>query len=209
MRPLAVSLSLSLSLGAGVALAQLPCSKQPDHQRMRAALEEARAKRPRNPKPLLAMKQGSVDPSLAADLQKFDWYLAGMWSSADKRFAAAWPDEVLDYDLTRYRPDGGELRFRFTVSEFDASRMVLESFSSSSEPTSFVDVRKVGPQTYWDVSTMRGDQRHRVVSYKNGVLVLDVRYDLGLLLEGTPNSKLVTFREVRIALPRLFESTGG
>ncbi len=206
MRPLAVA--LSLSLGAGVAFAQLPCSKQPDHQRMRAALEEARAKRPRDPKLLLATKQGSVDPSLAADLQKFDWYFAGMWSSADKRFSAASPDEaVFDYDLTRFGSDGGQLRFKFMVSRFDASRMVLETFSYG-DPTSFVDVRKVGPQTYWDVSSISGDQRHRVVSYKNGVLVLDVRYDLGLLLEGTPNSKLVTFREVRIALPRLFESTG-
>jgi hypothetical protein len=41
-----------------------------------------------------------------------------------------------------------------------------------------------------------------VVQYQGGVLVLDISYD------GKANSRTVKGRDVRIAVPRLFESTG-
>ena len=39
-------------------------------------------------------------------------------------------------------------------------------------------------------------------SYEHGVLIVDLSYD------GKVNSKTVKFRDVRVAMPRLFESTG-
>ena len=63
-------------------------------------------------------------------------------------------------------------------------------------------MRKVGKQTYLEVTAFGEKELHRVVSYEKGVLVLDLSYD------GKPNSKKVKFRDVRIAMPRLFESSG-
>lgn len=46
------------------------------------------------------------------------------------------------------------------------------------------------------------EELHRVVSYEKGVLILDLSSD------GKPKSKTVKFRDVRIALRRMFESAG-
>ena len=65
-----------------------------------------------------------------------------------------------------------------------------------------VGVEKVGKETYLAITAYGSKELHRVVSYADGVLILDISYD------GKPRSKQVKFRDVRIAVPRMFESSG-
>lgn len=60
----------------------------------------------------------------------------------------------------------------------------------------------MGKQTYLKRLSYGEKELHRVVSYANDVLIIDVSYD------GVPNSKKVKFRDVWIAMPRKFESSG-
>lgn len=203
MTPMVRTLVATLCLWATAALAQVPIVKQPELSVLKAALENARAKRPLDSAPLLALKQGPIDATLADDLQKFDWYLPGAWSYPEKKFGVTWSDDdCFQYDLNRYLPDGTELSFTFSINRLDATKMQLTHVNFTQPPPTSVAVRKVGKQTYWELTAYGVKELHRVVSYEKGVLVLDVSYD------GKPNSKKVKFREVRIALPRHFESTG-
>ena len=65
-----------------------------------------------------------------------------------------------------------------------------------------VGIKKVGKETYLELTAYGSKELHRVVSYEKGVLILDISYD------GKPRSKTVKFRDVRIAMPRMFESEG-
>lgn len=192
-----------LSLFATAALAQVPIEKQPDLETFRAAVKAARARRPLEAKALLAIRQGPIEATLAEDLQKYDWYLAGAWSYPEKKFGVTWADEeVFQYDLYRYLPAGTELSYSFSVNRLDPSKAQLTHLNFTEPPPTSAAVRKVGQQTYLEVTAFGAKELHRVVSYEKGVLIIDLSYD------GKAHSKTVKFRDVRIALPRLFESSG-
>jgi hypothetical protein len=82
--------------------------------------------------PLLALKQGPIDATLADDLQKYDWYLAGARSYPEKKFGVNWADaECFQY---RYLPDGAELSFSFTINRLDATKMQLTHVNFTQPP---------------------------------------------------------------------------
>jgi hypothetical protein len=83
-------------------------------------------------------------------------------------------------DLEAFRTAVMEAR----AKRLDPAKAVLNHLSFIQPPPMSAAVRKVGKQTYLEVTA------------------LDLSYD------GKPNSKLVKFRDVRIAMPRLFESSG-
>jgi hypothetical protein len=194
---------LPLCLLATAAAAQVPIERQPDHPALQAALLEARAKRPRDGKALVAIKQGPIAPTLAKDLVNFDWYLAGAWSYPEQKFGVGYDrDELFQFDLNRYLADGAELSYSFSINELDPAKMKLNHYNFELPPKSSAAIRQVGKQTYFELTAYGVKELHRVVSYEQGVLILDLSYD------GKPNSKKVKFRDVRIAVPRLFESAG-
>lgn len=189
---MALTAALSLLL-----LSQVSPEHAPDLVRLQAGLDAAYARRP-TLQALVALKEGPVAPSLEEDLQTHDWLVAGAWSYVDRD-----PTEYTrslggnPYVWLRYLPDGGELRYRWTPGEgsvvHDGSRF---------RPPDAVKVER-GRRRTWLVSIHEGEQQYiRVVSYAAGVLVLDVTR------HGTPSSKSVDFRAVRVAMPRLLEAVG-
>lgn len=190
--PLALSLLL---------LSQVAVEHQPEPSKMLAAVTEARAKRPRDAKALLALKQGLIADTLADDLRTRDWFLAGAWSYAEKKFGVWYePETLTQYDFVRYGKDGGELRYSFLVPASGRQEVTHVNFTLPAPVTAAL--KRVGKQTYLEVTAYGEKELHRVVQYQDGVLVLDLSYD------GKVNSKRVEFREVRVAMPRLFESEG-
>lgn len=193
---------IALCLFASTAWAQVPVEHPPDLVAFHAAVKEARAKRPRDGKALVALTQGPIEPTLAADLSKYDWYLAGAWSYPEQKFGVTWEDpEVFQFDLRRYLADGAELSYSLNLDRL-TSKAQLTHVNFTLPPPTSAAVRKVGKQTYLEVTAYGVKELHRVVSYEKGVLIVDLSYD------GKPNSKKVKFRDVQIAMPRLFESSG-
>lgn len=187
-----------LSLLVAVAISQVAIAQQPDGAQMTTAVKEARAKRPVDAKPLLALKQGPIEPTLAADLLANDWLQVGAWSYPEKKFSPTYLDpDVEQFDLTRYLADGQELRFTFHTR---AQQLTHLNFTLPSPE--LVSLAQVGKQTYLQRLSYGAKEQHRVVSYEKGVLIIDVSYD------GVPNSKKVKFRDVWVAMPRRFVSSG-
>jgi hypothetical protein len=186
-----------------ISLSQVPIEHQPDLAAMKAAVLEARAKRPTDSAKLLTLEQPKVDDSLADDLKKFDWYQAGSWSYPEKSFSPSYlAPEAFQYDVRRYLGDGSELSYSFVVNRLDASKAEFTHTNFATPNPISVAVKKVGKDTYLEVKVFGEKELQRVRSYEHGVLIIDVSYD------GKVNSKTVKFREVRIAMPRVFESTG-
>lgn len=181
---------------------QVAVEHQPDLTALRAAIAEARAKRP-DQRALLALSRGPIDESLAADLQRYDWLEVGSWSYPEKKLSLHYDDEgALQHDWLRYLADGSELRFSLVMNQLDASRSQVVHTNFTLPPPTSLALKKVGKTLYVELTAFGEKELHRVVSYQRGVLVLDLSYD------GKPQSKTVKFRDVRVAMPRLFESSG-
>lgn len=186
-----------------ISLSQVPIEHQPDLAAMKAAVLDARAKRPTDSAKLLTLKQPKVDDSLADDLKKFDWYLAGSWSYPEKSFSPSYlAPETFQYDVRRYLDDGSELSYSFVINRLDASKAEVTHTNFATPSTTSLTVKKVGKDTYLELTAFGEKELHRVRSYEQGVLIVDLSYD------GKVNSKTVKFRDVRVAMPRVFESTG-
>lgn len=192
-----------LPLALALWTSQVPVEQPPESLGFRAALEAARAKRPRDERPFLAVKQGPVAASLAADLQRFDWLLVGSWSYPEKKWSPGYSeDQRFQHDLLRVRDDGAELRFSFVLDQTNPRQGTLTHVNFDEPPPTSVSVAKVAGATYLQVVAYGQKELHRVVSYDGAVLVVDLSFD------GKPASKKVKFRDVRVALPRLFVSRG-
>ena len=193
-------MTLLLSL---LVLTQVPTENQPDLNAFRVAVKEARAKRPLDSKALLAIKQGPIESSLAADLSKYDWYEAGGWSYPEKTFGPGHEEEEpYRYHLVRYLADGSELSYSFSIDRLDPAKAVLNHVNFTLPPPISAAIKVIGKQTYFEKTVFGEKERHRVVSYEKGILILDISYD------GKVNSKTVKFRDALVAMPRLFESVG-
>lgn len=202
-RPVCSGPMTTLAAVAWLLLGQVPVEHPPEPATLRAALLEARAKRPRDTAAFLAVKQGPIEPTLAADLLAFDWLLPGAWSYPEKKFGVEWEQEDPDrHQWNRHLPDGGVLSFAWTRNLKDEAKSQVTHTNFTLPPPTRVQVVKAGRATYLELTAYGEKELHRVVSYEKGVLVLDVSYD------GKPNSKRVKFREVRVAMPKCFESSG-
>jgi hypothetical protein len=186
-----------------LSLGQVAIEHQPDLAAMKAAVSEARGKRPTDSAKLLAINQGKIDESLSGDLEKFDWYLPGAWSYPEKQFSPGYlADGASQFQLNRYLSDHSELSYSFSVSLLDATLAEVRHTNFETPSSTSTVVKKVGKDTYLELTAFGQKELHRVRSYEHGVLIVDLSFD------GKVNSKMVKFRDVRIAMPRLFESTG-
>lgn len=192
-----------LALVLAAVVGQVPISAQPDFAELLATVKEARARRPLDSKALLAIKQGPIDASLEKDLAGLDWYLPGAWSYPEKKFGVTWgDDEVFQYDVRRHLADGQQLSFSLSVNRKakDTGQLTHTNFTL---PSPLVTrLKKLGKDTYLELTAYGAIELHRVVQYEKGVLIVDVSYD------GKPKSKTVRFRDVWISIPRKFESNG-
>ncbi|MEN9797307.1 MAG: hypothetical protein RL653_1003 [Pseudomonadota bacterium] len=189
-----MSLTAALSL---LLLSQATVEPAPYLERLQAALDEAYARRP-SLQGLLSLTQGPVAASLEEDLGTHDWLVVGAWSYVDRdpteytRFR-----EENAWTWIRYLPDGRELRSRWSPGE-----SIIHHDDAGRASGHVVKVERSRGRT-WLVHLHEGERQYiPVVSYAAGVLVLDVTRG------GTPSSRKVEFRAVRVAVPRLPGETG-
>ena len=195
----ALWLAWSAALGGRDAAAQVPIEPQPDGAHLAQKYAEVRARGRLGEAALLALKPGAVAATLAADLQVQDWLQIGAWSYTEGKFGPSYrKDTVCQYDLTRYRRDGGELRFSLADLCGAVQKPLLRHTNFTLPPHIKVAVAGRGADTWLAVDAYGVREWHRVVSYQQGVLVVDITFT------GKKADKKVRFREVRLAVPRLY-----
>jgi len=148
---------------------------------------------------LEAAKPGKVDvKALEADLLSMDFVEACAFGSFEKSYSC--PAETLEnLSFTRTTAEG-DLSFQLqgTVAE---PKVTHTNFQSPPSTKTQVFVSKGEP--YLQVTAFGAKEYHRVLSYEAGVLVVKLTKD-GKLRSKSPK----WFAQVRVAIPRLFESTG-
>lgn len=181
------------------ATAQLPVAPQPDIAALARKYGEVRAAGRPTEAALLALKPGRVAPSLASDLQAFDWLKIGAWSYPERKMGAHYAQEsACYYHLLRYRRDGGELQFSLADLCAAPQQAQLRHTNFTLPPRVKVAVSGSGADTWLAIDARGVREWHRVVSYQQGVLVVDIT------LTGKKSDKQIKFRDVRLAVPRLF-----
>ena len=188
-----------LCLFASVAVAQVPVERQPDLTVFKTTVSEALKKGGRSREVLEAAKAGTVDvKALEKDLLTMDFVEACSYGSFEKNYAC--PAETLEnLGFTRTTVEG-DLSFQLqgTVAE---PKVTHTNFQTPPSSKTQVFVSKGEP---WLQVTAFGEKEyHRVLSYEAGVLVVKLSKD-GKLRSKSPK----WFAQVRVAIPRLFESTG-
>lgn len=184
-----------------VALAQLPVASQPDPVEMKTTVEAAREKRPRDSKALLAIKQGPIDASLAGDLAAVDWLIAGAWSLPSRSWSPGYEDAAVS-QFHFVLDDGRVAFFSFDVDGSAPAKSQVHHTNFDAAPVTKAALVVKGKTTYLELESSGAKELHRVVQYRDGVLVLDLSAD------GKPGSKRIDYRQVRVAMPRRFESRG-
>jgi hypothetical protein len=194
MRAILLVLCWSLPATAQIAIAEQPDPavwyKDTMARRKAGILDE---------KSLLSRKPEPIPAALKDDLIKLDWLLLGAYSYPEKQLGIAYREEQpCQLDVARHLPDGGNLSFQYVASCADREHGKLYHLNFTMPPQVKTRVRDVKGETYLEVEAYGEIELHRIVSYRDGVLIVDISYD------GKPRSKKVKFREVRIAMPRGF-----
>lgn len=186
-------------LVASVAVAQVPVERQPDLTVFKTTVAEALKKAQRPREVLQAAKPGKVDvKALEQDLLTMDFVEACSFGSFEQKYSC--PAETLEnLGFTRTTAEG-DLSFQLqgTVS---APKVTHTNFESPPNTKTQVFVSKGEP--WLQVTAFGAKEYHRVLSYEDGVLVVKLSKD-GKLRSKSPK----WFTQVRVAIPRLFESTG-
>jgi hypothetical protein len=181
------------------AVAQVAIPEQPDPA---VFYRDAMARRKAgilDEKTLVGLKPEPIPPTLKDDLVKLDWLLVGTYSYPEKQLGIAYREEnPCQLEIARHLPDGGNLRFQYSANCADREHGKLYHLNFELPPRIKTRVRELKGETYLEVEAYGEKELHRVVSYRGGVLVVDISYD------GKPRSKKVKFRELRISLPRGF-----
>ncbi len=185
--------------GAGDAAAQVAVQPPADVSRLVAEATAAR-QRAWMPVPKLeAMQPGDVQGSLAADLARYDWLIVGAVKHPEGTptldYASAKPCQL---ELRRYLPNGGELVF--AVGDLCTAPALAQLTHRNFDwpPPMTIHVQGTGRNTWWHVRGLGQSEVHRVVAYRDGVLILDISRT-GKKVRGP-----MWFREVRVALAPTF-----
>lgn len=194
-------LVLGLLLPAS-AFAQVDVEPQPDIAGLVRQANEIRGRAKPAAAALLALRPGKVDATLAVDLRAKDWLAVGAWSYPEGKFNVSYTqDRPCQIDLLRYHVDGGELRFAIGDLCQAPERAALRHLNFQFPLPVKVAVSGSAAQTWLAIDAFGKREWQRVVSYRDGVLVLDITRD------GSKRDKQVKFREVRLAMPRMFSYT--
>lgn len=188
-----------LCLFATQAMAQVPVERQPDLTVFKPAVSAALKKALRSREVLEAAKPEKVDvKALEADLLSMDFVEACAFGSFEKSYSCP-ADTLENLSFTRTIAEG-DLSFQLqgTVAE---PKLTHTNFQSPPSTKTQVFVSKGEP--WLQVTAFGVKEYHRVLSYEDGVLVVKLSKD-GKLRSKSPK----WFAQVRVAIPRLFESTG-
>lgn len=181
------------------ALAQVAVEPQPDVAGLSRQAQELRTRGKLSEKSLLALKPGKVDGALASDLRSKDWLAVGAWSYPEAKFNVGYLEEkACQIDLLRYHSDGGELHFSIGDLCQDPAKAQLRHSNFQFPLPVKVAVTGSGAKTWLAIDAFGKREWQRIVSYQDGRLVVDIT------MAGTKTDKVIKFREVRLAMPRMF-----
>ncbi|MBL8918234.1 MAG: hypothetical protein JNJ54_05200 [Myxococcaceae bacterium] len=191
--------ALVFFLAAGPTLAQVPITKQPDLAAFSEQLKAALKKAARSRDELEAMKPKPVDAkALARALLLMDFVDGCSFGSFEKRYDC--PDPSLaNVSITR-AVEAGDLSFKL---EGPPGKLALTHTNFESPPKQKTEVMKWNGEPYLRVTVFGEQEHHRVLSFDDGVLVVKVTKDGKI---GSKDPKW--YHQVRVAVPRMFESDG-
>lgn len=188
-------------LWPSLAAAQIAIASQPDPAAFYDVASRARVKARIPEATLLAMKPQPIDlAALKQAIAEKDWVEVGAYLYADRHLGVTYnQDEPCQLDLQRIAADGQELHFSYNAA-CSAKRKGEINHTNFQNPSPIkAGLRQIGKEVYWELVAYGSAELHRVVSFVDNVLVLDISMD------GKPRSKRVNFRVVRVAIPRAFE----
>ncbi len=204
MRPrFAWSLTLFLCM-AGLfpsgARAQIAIAHQPDPAAFYDAVTKARVAGRPTEAALLAKRPEAIDvAALRKAIAELDWVDVGPYLYVDRTLGVEYlKDEPCQLDLHRYLPDGGELHFSYNAACADKRKGSISHTNFQNPPSVRVAIKQLGKEAYWENTAYGVAELHRIVSFRNNVLIIDISRD------GKPRSKKVAFRVVRVGIPRSF-----
>jgi hypothetical protein len=180
------------------ARAQVAIAHQPDPAKWYGEATDLLQRHPIAAADLPKLQPGGVVASLAGDFSQFDWVEAGSYNFHDGQVDADYfPAKPCQLNLHRY--DGGyELRFEYVAACATPTAGQIVHLNFQNPPPTSVSVVDQNGAT-WLKSVSYGEaSMNRVVSYADGVLVVDVSRD------GKSTSK-PAIRTVYVAMPRRFE----
>lgn len=181
------------------AMAQVAVEPQPDVAGLSRQAQEVRTRGKLSEKSLLALKPGKVDGALAGDLRSKDWLAVGAWSYPEAKFNVGYLEEkACQIDMLRYRSDGGELHFSIGDLCHSPAKAQLRHSNFQFPLPVKVAVTGSGANTWLAIDAFGKREWQRVVAYQDGMLVVDITKS------GTKADKVVKFRELRLAMPRMF-----
>lgn len=182
------------------ASAQIAIAQQPDPAAFYDAVNKARLAARPTEADLLKKRPQRIDAvALQKAMAELDWVEVGGYHYPEHKLGVDYDkDEPCQLDLVRYAPDGGELHFSYNSPCSDKRKGSIAHTNFQNPPPVKVAVRQRGQEVYWELTAYGTVELHRVVSFADNVLVLDISYD------GKPRSKRVEFRIVRAAIPRSF-----
>jgi len=152
-------------------------------------------------KDLLALQPGPLPAELVADLKARDFYALCSYGFVDKAYRSPFdPKRLADgssmqLDFTRVDSDGVVDRMYLFKPASRPPAIYTTTFDKKSA-TKLVGFKKIKGTTYRVTESYGEQEHHRFVSYKDGVLVID------LTRNGRVGEKKVMFREAFISVKR-------
>jgi hypothetical protein len=155
---------------------------------------------------IATMKGGSpVSASILDTLKKYDWYLVGSYGFKEKEsedyFATGLfaHEKESQYQFRSFRilPDGMRADFSLNRFKTNPSDITTTSFTKANASV-FQLIKVVKAQTFIQSVVFGSNEYMKIVSYKNGLLVIDISI----------NGKLTDpprFRNVYYAVPQKFK----
>lgn len=190
---------LVLVAAAGPALAQVPIAKQPDLATFTEQVQAALKKAEKGRDELEAMKPKPVDvKALVKALQAMDFVEGCSFGSFEKQLTC--PDASLANVAITRTVAAGDLSFKLQGAP---GKLALTHTNFESPPKVKTEVMKWNGEPYLTVTVFGEREYHRVLSFDDGVLVVKLTKDGK---RGSKDPKW--YHQVRVAVPRLFESDG-
>ena len=188
-----------LLLVAAPALAQVPVAKQPELAPFTSELSLALQKAARSREALEAAKPKAVDAkALQRALLTMDFVEGCSFGSFEKQYTC--PDPSLANLSIARTVEAGDLSFKLQGAP---GKLVLTHTNFESPPKTKTAVMKWNGDAWLVVTAWGEKEYHRVLSFDDGVLVVKLSKDGKL---GSNNPKW--YHQVRVAVPRMFESDG-
>jgi hypothetical protein len=153
---------------------------------------------------LIGAKATVIPPGFKDTLLKYDWYEIASYFFYEKEYKSYFLDDLDNrektyannqFEFTRYTSSG--IQYNMSLQRYkDASIKVEHTTFDESTAGKLVEVKKIGAKTVIVKEHYGEKEMIEIVSYKNGVMILNVKQ--------TPNATLKRFHIAYLAVDKTF-----